>query len=195
MPPKAQKKPAEPAARSLDAKIWPFRTAWAECHCYSESRIMWLQGRMPLHRAISAGQLHIVRYCLTKQSLPEIDGQDLGQPSLTSACHVEDLQMCKDMMEELFAAGACINRTSQDGETCLHAAASCNNVVASKWLLLHGADLAAHNRDGWTPLHCARFLGLCLHSVQMPIWCSLTMTTTMVGLRALCFKKAPRRVM
>ena len=43
---------------------------------------MWLQGRMPLHRAISAGQLHIVRYCLTKQSLPEIDGQDLvSQPS------------------------------------------------------------------------------------------------------------------
>ncbi len=47
-----------------------------------------------------------------------------GQPSLTSACHVEDLQMCKDMMEELFAAGACINGTSQDmrcsiSTTCL----------------------------------------------------------------------------
>ncbi len=28
-----------------------------------------------------------------------------------------------------------------------------------------------------------RLHGLCLHLVQMPIWCSLTMTTTMVGLR------------
>ena len=57
-------------------------TVVALCHCCSESSVMWLQGRMPLHRAISAGQLRIVRYCLSKQSLPEIDGQDLvSQPS------------------------------------------------------------------------------------------------------------------
>ncbi len=38
--------------------------------------------------------------------------------------------MCKDMMEELFAAGACINGTSQDvrcsiSTTCLHIIAAC----------------------------------------------------------------------
>ncbi len=43
---------------------------------------MCLQGRMPLHRAIASGQLQMVRYCLSKQNLPEIDGQNLvSQPS------------------------------------------------------------------------------------------------------------------
>lgn len=37
---------------------------------------MCLQGRMPLHEAIAAGQLHMVRYCLSKQNLPELDGQN-----------------------------------------------------------------------------------------------------------------------
>lgn len=43
---------------------------------------MCLQGRMPLHKAIAAGQLHMVRYCLSKQNLPELDGQNsVSMPS------------------------------------------------------------------------------------------------------------------
>ena len=34
------------------------------------------------------------------------------------------------------------------GETCLHAAASWDNVVAANWLLLHGADVAAQDKKG-----------------------------------------------
>ncbi|DBA88547.1 TPA: hypothetical protein ACH3X2_005018 [Trebouxia sp. C0005] len=114
---------------------------------------------MPLDRAIAAGQLQMVRYCLSKQNLPEIDGQNLGWPSLSAACNIGDLQKCKDMMEELLAAGACINGMSFNGATCLHTAASCDNVMAVKWLLLHGADLAAQDKHGWTSLHCAIFKG------------------------------------
>ena len=33
------------------------------------------------------------------------------------------------------------------GQTCLHTAASLDHVVAANWLLLHGADAAAQDKQ------------------------------------------------
>ena len=53
-----------------------------------------------------------------------------------------------DMVEFLVANGADVNRGDNEGWTPLHATASCGFLSIAKFLLDHGANVAAVNNDG-----------------------------------------------
>ena len=77
--------------------------------------------------------------------------------------------MCKDMMEELFSAGACINGTSQDvscsiSTTCLHIIAACFEQVL-KGLFISFQQLACMRNCIFSHASTCAFAVYCVNAL------------------------------
>lgn len=58
-----------------------------------------------------------------------------------------------EALEQLLAAGAAVNATTEDGQTALHVAASRGFFACAQQLVDAGADVRARDRHGQEPLH------------------------------------------
>jgi ankyrin repeat protein len=108
------------------------------------------QGHTPLHRAILAGSLDIVKWLLT-QKASLVHQNHAGQTALHLAAikdHVEILQL-------LLAQGAVLNAQDQEGHTALHLAAVCGCQTTLAALLRAGSSPTTKNKIGQTALHLA----------------------------------------
>lgn len=112
------------------------------CHC----------GYTPLHLAARYGYWLIGADLIVRGA--DKDGRDCvgATPSHVAACHNHENFIHLLALSKL---GANINSRSSNGSTPLHSAAACGAVEVIGLLLYQGANIAAVDNDGLSPLHYA----------------------------------------
>lgn len=114
-------------------------------------------GRTALHFAAEADHLSTVEALLAGGADPSVEDME-GRTALHSA--VGDLVAVEGIVERLVVAGAPLERSTVSGHRALHLALEHGHVEAALRLLRHGADAAAPDGDGRTPLTLALWAGV-----------------------------------
>lgn len=113
----------------------------------------------PLHRAVEANRLDLVRLLLAASANPNVMSRNADGNDLTPL-HMAAEQGSVAMVSDLLEAGARADTATVFGETPLHGVRSMMDEPAIAALLLsQGADPNAQTVFGATPLHHAALLG------------------------------------
>ena len=65
----------------------------------------------------------------------------------------------REEVHRLLSIGVNINALNEAGDTPLHQCIRDGRIESAKLLVEFGADIKRTNRDGWSPVHLATFLG------------------------------------
>ncbi|KAJ7340449.1 hypothetical protein OS493_003197 [Desmophyllum pertusum] len=65
----------------------------------------------------------------------------------------------REEVHRLLSVGVNINAINEAGDTPLHQCIRDGRIDSAKLLVEFGADVKRTNRDGWSPVHLATFLG------------------------------------
>jgi ankyrin repeat protein len=110
-------------------------------------------GRTPLHHAIEAGHLEIVRFLLKQGAKIDMSRSDKSTPCHIAAAtgNVEVLRLLLGRGEK----GPCLKALNDQGSTPLHLAAAGGHAKAVDYLLSVGAPVNSRRSYGNTPMHYA----------------------------------------
>ena len=111
----------------------------------------------PLHAAVDAGHLEVVKVLLKYGASPVCHNGD-QLPPLHLACYQGRVEIVKAMVEK--HGPGILHSTTSDGSTPLHwAAHSIHGACINRYLIQEGAPLNTVNREGRTALHNAIIFG------------------------------------
>ena len=123
-------------------------------------------GRRPLQIALPGGSLGVIRSLLDGGASLDVGDQALGpkdhpamQSPLADAAWYRRGDVARLILGKAATLGgdveAFVNRRDSQGSAALHTAASNGDAELTRLLVAHGADVAARDLSGNTPLHVA----------------------------------------
>lgn len=120
-----------------------------------------INGRTPLHTAVTHGNLEMVKYLIKKRADVSAPDYSCDTP-LHVAVFFANSQGNLEIVKHLIKSGANVNARGRNGNTPLHKAVLCadkyRDVGTVRCLIENGANVNATNKDGDTALHIAGYM-------------------------------------
>lgn len=107
------------------------------------------KGHTPLHRAIMAGSIEVVRWLLEQHA--SLDSRNAQE---RNALHLAAALGQTEILELLLKHGAAVNAQDHTGNTALHLAAALGNQMILATLLRAGSSQYIKNKEGRTARQC-----------------------------------------